>query len=395
MIDIFILYRQKQVLTAHRTVNDKMSNGDANTVHISVDSLVDFPVYCTLIDEVPPQLQRRDLTFDFKLEGSQQEQIQYALVPKTRGEYHFGQLRLLVSTSFRLVRRKVSIPQEQVVKVYPSYLKLKKFELIAFHTGHLEGGIKKTRKIGQQKEFDQIKEYVAGDDYRTINWAATARQQNLMVNHYQDEKAQQVYSLIDMGRSMKMPFNGMTLLDYAINATLVLLHIAHKKQDSVGVVSFEKKVNTFLKAGRLSRQMKLVSDQLYHLDTGFHESNMAEMSTLVRKKITHRSLLMLYTNFEHKESLERNLPYLQVLAKRHVLVVVLFENSELNDLLEEEEDTKSALYRKGLIEQFSMDKRLIAKTLNQHGIHAVLTTPENLTVDTLNKYLALKARGVI
>src|SRR5690606_40532545 len=121
------------------------------------------------------------------------------------------------------------VSQNKTVPVYPSFRQMRKYELPAISNRLTEFGIKKIRRIGQNREFEQIKEYVVGDDYRTINWKATARRGTLMVNTYQDERAQQVYAVIDKGRTMKMPFEGMTLLDYDINASLVISNIAIRK----------------------------------------------------------------------------------------------------------------------------------------------------------------------
>ena len=123
----------------------------------------------------------------------------------------------------QLVKRRYIFPARQVVKVYPSYVQMRRYQLLAVSNRLQEAGVKRIRKIGHSMEFEQIKEYVRGDDYRTINWKATARKDGLMVNNYTDERSQQIYCLINKGRVMKMPFEGMTLLDHAINASLVLV----------------------------------------------------------------------------------------------------------------------------------------------------------------------------
>ena len=129
-----------------------------------------------------------------------------------------------------------------MIKVlHPSFQNLKKFELLASSNHLTEYGHRRIRKIGQSVEFEQIKEYVNGDDIRTLNWKATARKGGqLMVNNYTDERSQQIYCVIDKGRVMKMPFEGMTLLDYAINATLMLTRVALIKQDKAGLLSFNR-----------------------------------------------------------------------------------------------------------------------------------------------------------
>ncbi|MBB6460496.1 DUF58 domain-containing protein [Flammeovirga kamogawensis] len=395
-VDIYLLFSLDKGLHTERSCAERFSNGEENTVTLYTENNSTQSLEIELIDEAPIPFQLRNLHFDFKLPSGDKKSITYTIRPTERGEYFFGDLILFVKSRIGLVRRKVKKEQEiQAVKVYPSFQKLKKFELMAFHTGHMEGGVKKVRRLGQQKEFDQIKEYVAGDDFRSINWKATARSPQLMVNHYQDEKAQQVYAVLDMGRSMKMPFNGMTLLDYSINASLVLLHIAQSKQDLIGISAFNSDSQTTLKAQRKSGQMQHVLEKLYNLSPSYKETDFGVISAHLRSLVKQRSLLIFFTNIPHKESLERKLPYLKRLAKKHLLVVILFEDSEIKSALKKEAESVNDFYLKALQEENILERRVIAKALQQHGIHTILSTPENLTVDTINKYLEIKARGLL
>jgi uncharacterized protein (DUF58 family) len=244
-------------------------------------------------------------------------------------------------------------------------------------------------------EFEQIKEYVLGDDLRTINWKATAKRNQLMVNQFQDEKSQPVYSIIDKGRTMKMPFNGLTLVDYAINSSLVISNIALKKQDKAGIFTFSKKVENRVVAERRTSQMNLILETLYNVNTNYKESDFGRLYADIKRNITHRSLLLLYTNFETLDSLNRQLPYLKGLAKSHLLVVIFFKNTELNELINNKAKTIQDAYDKVIAEKFAFEKRLIVNELKKYGIYSILTTPENLTVDTINKYLEIKARGLL
>ena len=156
-----------------------------------------------------------------------------------------------------------------------------------------------------------------------------------MVNQYQDERSQQIYCLIDKGRAMKMPFEEMTLMDYAINSSLVMTNLAMRKDDKAGLITFSRKVETSLKAGKDKFQMNRILKSLYAQETNFKESDFGRLYNHTRHHITQRSLLLLYTNFESVVGLERQLPYLRRIAKQHLLVVVLFQNSELMELVEE------------------------------------------------------------
>lgn len=282
-----------------------------------------------------------------------------------------------------------------MVPTYPSYIQLRKYDLMAFSNQLMQYGMKKIRRIGHTMEFEQIKEYVQGDDLRTLNWKATAKKNQLMVNQFQDEKSQQVYMLIDKGRVMKMPFDGLSLLDYAINATLVLSNIIIKKHDKAGMLSFSKKVENRVAAEKRGGQMQRIMESLYNIKTDFFESDYSRLYAEVKRHINQRSLLILYTNFETLDGLHRQLPYLKGLAKNHLLVVVFFQNTELRSFLDRKAETVQEMYDKVIAEKFAFEKRLIVNELRKYGIHALLTKPEDLTLDTINKYLEIKARGIL
>jgi uncharacterized protein (DUF58 family) len=282
-----------------------------------------------------------------------------------------------------------------MVPTYPSYIQLRKYDLMAFSNNLFQYGVKKIRRIGHTIEFEQIKEYVQGDDIRTLNWKATAKKNSLMVNQFQDEKSQSVYMVIDKGRVMKMPFNQLSLLDYAINATLVLSNVILKKHDKAGMFTFSKKVENRVMAEKRLSQMQLIMDSLYNVKTDFFESDYSRLYVDIKKNINHRSLVLLYTNFETLDGLHRQLPYLKGIAKSHLLVVVFFQNTELNEIIHKKSETVQEVYDKVIAEKFAFEKRLIVNELKKYGIYSVLTQPENLTLDTINKYLEIKARGIL
>jgi uncharacterized protein (DUF58 family) len=395
LLDILLLYRFKNGIVGERITTEKFSNGDQNWVKIDIENHYNFTIYIEIIDELPFQFQLRNTIFYQDLKPGEQKTLQYHLRPVTRGEYNFGIINVFARSPLRLVSRRYQLGKSLTVKVYPSYLQMRKYELLAISDRLTEAGIKKIRRIGHNLEFEQIKEYVRGDDVRTINWKSTARHNKLMVNHYQDEKSQQVFIIIDKGRVMQQPFAEMTLLDYAINAGLVVANIATLKQDKAGLITFSNQINTMLGASRANSQMHSIVESLYSQKTDFKESNFEKLYIRVKKQITHRSLLILYTNFESFSGLMRQMPYLRRLAFHHLLLVVFFENTELKSLIEKNAHDTEEIYMQTIAEKFAFEKRQIVKELNRYGIHALLTTPQNLTVDSINKYLEFKSRGLI
>lgn len=395
ILDMLLLFATNQKFSATRTTPEKLSNGDENPVTVRLQSGYSFPISLRVIDELPFQFQLRDFEVNRKMAANANDTFEYMLRPTERGEYHFGKLNVYVSSPLRLVSRRFMFGDGQMVPTYPSYIQLRKYDLMAFSNRLFQYGLKKIRRIGHTMEFEQIKDYIPGDDIRTINWKATAKKNQLMVNQFQDERSQNVYMAIDKGRVMKMPFDGLSLLDYAINSTLVLANVILKKGDKAGMFTFSKKVENRVAAEKRSSQMQKILETLYNVNTNFFESDYGRLYADIKKNVNQRSLILLYTNFETLDGLHRQLPYLKGIAKSHLLVIVFFENTELQEVMTSKARNIQEVYDKVIAEKFAFEKRLIVNELRKYGIYSVLTTPENLTIDSINKYLEIKARGIL
>ncbi|WP_442870043.1 DUF58 domain-containing protein [Altibacter sp. HG106] len=394
LIEFSMLYQGKG-LEGDRRLSEKFSNSDANDVVIQLHNGYAFPIVVVIVDELPVQFQKRDFYRSLSIGSKQKNDLVYQVRPVDRGEYRFGKLNCYVSTPLKLIRRRYSFNNEQLVKVYPSFIQMRQFDFLAIDNRLTQFGLKKIRRIGHTMEFEQIKEYVRGDDVRTVNWKATAKNGRLMVNQYQDEKMQPIYSIIDTSRVMKMPFKELKLVDYAINSALAFSNVALKKGDKVGLIDFSNTVGSFLKAQAKKTYLNTILETLYNIDTRFLDSDFGLLRSLIKRKVTQRSLLLLYTNFEHISALHRQLPYLQAIAKKHVLVVIFFENTELRSLSETPATQLSEVVDQTIARQFEHDKKVMVRELQQRGIQTVLTAPEDLTVNTINKYLEIKARGIL
>ncbi|MFD1468261.1 DUF58 domain-containing protein [Hymenobacter caeli] len=384
-----------------RVLGDKLANGSDNDVELYLENRYRFAAQTETIDEIPHQFQRRDVLFKAAIRPGETQVIRYQLRPTKRGEYEFGALNIYAASPLGLVRRRFRYDQRRVVPVYPSFLQMRQYELLAIHNRLTDVGVKRIRRVGHSQEFEQIRPYVAGDDPRTLNWKATARRAGtgaadaLVVNHFQDERAQSVYCLIDKGRVMRMPFDGLSLLDYAINATLVLSNIALLKHDKAGLLTFSNKPGAALLADRRPGHLLKILEVLYRQKTQYLETDFAGLYATVRARVRQRSLLVLFTNFETLHGLERQLPYLRRLNRDHLLLVVFFENTELSAYLAAPADTTEDVYNQTIAEKFTQEKRQIVLELQRYGIYSLLTAPKDLTANTINKYLEFKARGLI
>ena len=262
IIDVLLVFSPHKAIVASRLVPDRFSNSDENEVQIFVENNYTFRIKIEVIDELPLQFQQRNFLIKSAVLPQQNLRFTYSVRPTERGIYQFGGLNIYVQSPLQLIAKKWVFDAAKNVATYPSFIQLKKYEFLAFSNQLTQFGFKKIRKIGQALEFEQIKEYVHGEDIRNINWKATAKKNSFMVNQYQDEKAQPVYCIMDKGRTMRMPFEGLSLLDYAINSTLVLSNIILRKQDKVGMFTFSKDIENKLPAEKKPTQLHKILEAL-------------------------------------------------------------------------------------------------------------------------------------
>jgi uncharacterized protein (DUF58 family) len=395
LLDFCLLFLVSKKITTLRNMPYRLSNGDPLHVVVRIDNTNNFGIYATLVEELPIQFQARDFNITTSIKPQEVKNVTYTLLPKERGVYSFGNTILFIQSILHIWQRRLITQGPVDIMCYPAYLQLKNYQIMAVANRLNELGVKKTRRIGASTEFEQIKEYVQGDDMRTINWKATARKGALMVNNYTDEKSQQIYCIINKSRVMRMPFNGLTLLDYAINASLVLSHVVITRQDRIGLITYAEKNDTVLVANKKPGTMNRIQEALYKQSTGFLEADLERLFSTVRHNISHRSLLVLFTNYETIPALERDMPILRKLNKYHLLLVILFENSEIKNFQQETGDSINKIYEQSIAEKFILEKKLIQKELHKYGILSILTDPKNLTINVINQYVELKNKSKI
>ena len=393
LIEIFLVYIPKNSIEVIRIYPERLSNGDDNEMKIAVSNQYQFPLNVRILEEFPVQLQLRDFQFKKRFKSGQNIKFNYQIRPTERGLYTFGLTNVFISV-FGFIEKRIKINESTSIACYPSYLQLKQLQLHSAAQLQNQFGMKRIRKIGTNTEFENIKHYTIGDEYRLINWKATAKANRLMVNQFQEEKSQPVYSLIDLGRIMRMPFDGLKLLDYSINSSLVVANISLQKNEKAGLITFNKKIQDHVVADRKNHQMQLILEKLYNVQTDYLESDYGQLYAYIKRKLTQRSLLFIYTNFETIDGLERQLPYLKMNKKSHVVVLILFKNSALKKLNEQKAKTTTDIYDQTIAEKFNYDKELIINRLHQFGILTIYCEPKELSIHLINKYLEIKARGL-
>lgn len=395
MFDAVFLFSTRHPISAKREVHSRMNLGDKNEVTLKLINESRHRLKIALFEGYPIQMQKRGRTGIFSVAPGEDHAYVYDYVPIERGNTTFGDVFMLISSVFGMLNRRVVVRLEQQVKVYPSVLQMKKFELLVFQQKRTSFGLKRIRRIGHSREFEQIKPYVQGEDIRFINWKATGRKNELMVNQFQEEKSQSVYCIIDKSRAMKMTEEGMNLLDYAINAALVLSNIAIRNRDKMGLLTFSDKLGVKLPADGSHIQLNRIMEALYAQQTAFPESNFELLYQQVRSVVKTRSLLVLFTNFETEFAMRRALPMLRQMNQKHQLLVVLFELSDLSEEINQPIKTRNDVYQAAVAERLLSLKSRIATEMNKNGIKTLVSNPQQLSLNAVNKYLEIKSRGII
>lgn len=394
LYDYLKLY-SKDAIMATRESPPRLSNGDENEIRILLKNDYPFRIEITVIDELPVQLQARNFTLFEITASNTTNTLVYSIKPLKRGDYIFGNLNIFVSANLKMISRRYQFMEPVSIPVYPTFLQIKSISLQAKTWNSSSSGFKKSRQRGQSMEYEQIQNYVDGNDIRQINWKATARTGSLMVNSFTEERSQQIYCVIDKGRTMKSNINGLSLLDYAINAAMLVTHVALNKSDKAGLITFSDTNGSMLLANSKPRQEMHIAEVLHNEKSRFLESSYDLLFGQIRRRIPQRSLLVLFTNFDSLISLQRQLSYLRRINEYHLLLVIFFTDTELDRISTRQAESVNSLYVKTIAGKFVLEKKQILLELHKYGIMGLMTKPEDLTIQTVNKYLEIKERNLI
>ena len=391
--EALVLWRGRLHVT--REVAPRLSNGDENPVLLRVANSYRVPVRVEVRDEVPPEFQRRDLRLPVRVGPRESDEISYVLRPVRRGVYRFGHVVAFATVGLGLVQRRFRGGEAEEVAVYPAFHQLRSLDLV-LRTDRLDAlGIRPVRRRGAATSFEHVREYARGDEVRHVNWRATARRGHLMVNQYEDERAQPVVCLLDTARTMQMPFDGLTLLDHAINATVMLSGVALAKGDMPGAALFGKQPGAFVMPDRRRGQMERMLQALYRATPETGESDLGRMAVEVDRRLPRRSALVLFSNFASHAGLSRMLPALRRLSARHLVVVVLFDNPLLRALGETVPTNLEAAYNLAVARRMRAERLLLQTELQRAGLRVLHVPPQALTPSLVGEYLAIKTEGVL
>lgn len=376
-----------------RTVPSSLAVGVAQRVELAVTSRDRRPVRVRVFDHHPANLAARGLPRELELAPDEIARFDYELRPLARGRVQFGLAELVVQSALGLWRRRVRAGAEQEVRVYPNFRVVARYELRAAENRTGELGIRRRPRRGEGLEFHQLREYRAGDSLRQVDWKATARLRRAVSREYEEERDQQIVFLLDCGRKMHARDEALSHFDHALDAVLLLAHVALRQGDAVGLSTFSGE-RRYLAPKKGTGQLKRVLNAVYDLESSARASDYVAAAQSLANALHKRALVVVVSNLRDEDH-EELLAAARLLGRRHLVLVASMKERALSRALEAPvRDLDSALTT-AATHQYLLARRTAHERLRKSGVLALDAEPQQLAVALVNGYLDVKRAGVL
>lgn len=377
---------------AERTMPAKMSIGVSNGVTLAIRNRSGRAARLVGRD-TPPVGFAGERTFTVEIAAHSGARVDLGFVPPARGAYAFGDVGVRSLGPSGLAGRQLSLALAQECRVYPDITAVYGYSLLARKGALHEIGVRATRYAGVGTEFESLRDYLAGDDYRDIDWKATARRGAPVVRQFEAERSQTVVLAIDAGRLMNARVAGLPKLDRSINAALLLAYLAVQAGDNVGLFVFGREVRTYLPPRKGHRQFLAILEALYSVEGHVEEPDYGGALRYLATRLSKRSLVVLFTELVGTEPSRRLLGVLGSLAPRHLPLVITQRNLDIETLAGIMPADAPDAYRAAVAQDIMHDKAAALRMLESRGSLVLDVVPEQLSVAAVNRYLEIKARG--
>ncbi|MFQ3611139.1 MAG: DUF58 domain-containing protein [Fimbriimonadales bacterium] len=370
-----------------------LSLGASNRIEVVLEHDLRHPHYAILRDEPPPYTQFDRREFPLKLIPGEPVQVHYHLTPLYRGEARFEDIFLRVEGRLRLIAQTYRLPARERVPVYPNLIQMREYDLLR-HRGILrQMGFRQFRIRGQGTEFESLREYSPDDEFRRIDWKATARHGKPIVRDYQVERSQNVLLLLDCGRNMLAEVEGKRKFDVVLNTALMLAHVATQMEDKVGALAFADEVDQFVVPQRGRTQMRQLVDALHAVQPRMVESDYLYATTYLARRWRKRSLMVFFTDLIDIDASRMLLQSVRTLKGHHLCVVVTVSDPKLKGWSRQTPTDADTLFRRAVATQVLTDRMSAARQLERMGVHCIDAEPDTLVANLVNYYMQVKARG--
>jgi uncharacterized protein (DUF58 family) len=400
--DYFVTTRPAEI-EIERINDTKLSLGAENMITLLLANRGQRPLRFQLRDEYPYQFISDATIIAGEVAPFDIHEARYHLKPLQRGDYTFGDVNIRYLSALKTFVRQVRYDATAQVKVYPNVLDVRKYDLLARKGLLFEIGLRAARVFGAGTEFERLREYNTDDEFRRINWKATARHGKPIAAEYETERSQYIISVIDTGRLMRPPVSdpsagsehSLAKLDYAINTALLLSYVATLKGDHVGLLTFADDVRTYLAPRRGKGQFYRMLEALYNVQFEPVEADYAQALAYLGVKHKRRSLVVVFTDLVTLDAARPLIAHMARLAQRHLPLCVVISDPNITRLAAQPPRDSDAVYQRAVAEMLIDERQVVLDTLNRSGVLTLDVPADKLTVSVINKYLELKGRGAI
>jgi uncharacterized protein (DUF58 family) len=391
----YVISTKPDQLGVRRINEPKLSLGAPNLIALAISNDSPRTVRFKLRDEYPYQFRAdRDL-----LEGAlpplDTAEQRYHVTPVQRGDYTWGDSNLRYRSTLGLFVRQVRYPTAAGVRVYPNVLDVRKYDLLARKGLLTELGLRNAKVFGSGSEFERLRDYTPDDEFKRINWKATARRNKLIAIEHETERSQHVICVLDTGRLMRPPIGDIQKLDYAINAALLTSYVATLRGDQIGMLTFADEVGVYLAPRKGRSQFYTMLELLYNVQSEAVEADYGRALGYLSVKNKRRSLIVVFSDLVTLDAAQPLIAYMARLAQHHLPLLVIMNDPNITGIAAQQVGSSSAAYERAVAEQLLDERRVILDTLQRAGVLTLDVPADKLSVAVINKYLELKTRGVL
>jgi len=392
LIDWFQIPKLKN-LQFERHYDNPLSLGSTHQVDLIVRNHSSIHLNTIIRDDVPLTLSDTFPTVNMTIPPWGEKSKSYSVSPTRRGDYEFGNLSIRIKGPLGIAVRQFTLHAKSSITVYPNIVNLSIYDLAVKKGRILETGIRPLRMYGQGSDFESLRSYTPDDEYRHINWKATARRGEPIVQQYQAEKNQNVMIFLDTGRLMTAQIGKISKLDYALNAALLIGYVASQHGDNIGLILFADDVQLFVPPKRGKTQIREILQHLYSVSPSLVEPDFARAFRFFSTKVHKRSLLLIFTDLVESEMARPLTAYLARFSRQHLGLVAMIRDMDMVGIAESFPMNLDQVYQKAVASTLLMQRERVTRTLERHGTLIVDVPPAALTGSLVERYLEVKLRG--
>ncbi len=389
-----VISNPKSIIEVERSLPGSIPLGVSRHVGLIIHNHSNKPQNLDIFDHFPNEVHAEGLPVNLSIPAQQNAEIEYKIIANQRGKLTFPKIQIKLQSVFKFWRINQYLPVKSETNVYPNFAAISHYALLATDNNLSQMGIIKKRRRGEGQYFHQLREYREGDAMRQIDWKATSRMQKLISREYQDEKDQEIIFMLDCGHRMMAKDDDLSHFDHTLNALLLLSYVALRQGDAVGLMTFSGEDQRWFSPRKGLHIVQSILNTVYDLQPSTSSPDYGKAATdlLIRHK--KRALVIILTNTRDEDS-EDLLPAVNILKKRHLVLLASLREASIGEMLGKPiEDLNDALDNSAAHHYLQQRKNTFEQLVN-NGIRAIDVSPEKLTVDLINAYLAIKSSGTL